>query len=343
MKLYQENGYVDISSIVNRGLPFNFVVGGRGTGKTYNALTYCLDNDVKFIFMRRTQSQCDLISKPQFSPFKTICRDRHISIVTGSISKYNSAFFYETFEDDEGSSKGLPIGYTAALSTISNIRGFDASDVDLLIMDEFIPERHERPIKNEFDAFLNAYETINRNRELSGSRPLQALCLSNANDIANPYFIGFNLVQRAVRMMEKNISVWTDTERGIGLYFLQESIISEAKSATALYRASKGSSFAEMSLGNKFVANEFGRIGSKPLREYIPIVSIGELCIYKHKSNGEYYASCHKMGSPPEFSTGDTERKRFQRVYAWLWGQYMSNRIVFEEYLCEVLFNKYFS
>jgi hypothetical protein len=41
-----------------------------------------------------------------------------------------------------------PIGYTCALSTLSNMRGFDASDIQLLICDEFIPEKHERLLKN---------------------------------------------------------------------------------------------------------------------------------------------------------------------------------------------------
>ena len=38
MGLYLPNGYVDIRWILAQGLPFNFLVGGRGTGKTYGAL-----------------------------------------------------------------------------------------------------------------------------------------------------------------------------------------------------------------------------------------------------------------------------------------------------------------
>ena len=45
-----------------------------------------------------------------------------------------------------------------ALSTVSNLRGFDMSDCTLLIYDEFIPEPHERPLKNEAAALFNAYE-----------------------------------------------------------------------------------------------------------------------------------------------------------------------------------------
>ena len=92
-----------------------------------------------------------------------------------------------------------------ALSTISNVRGFDATDRDVLIYDEFIPERHERPIKDEATAFFNAIETIQRNRELEGKDPLTVLCLANANELANPLFIELKLVKRAMALIRKGI------------------------------------------------------------------------------------------------------------------------------------------
>ena len=52
MKLYQESGYVNIAGILSLDVPFNFVVGGRGTGKTYTSLDYVVENDIKFMFMR---------------------------------------------------------------------------------------------------------------------------------------------------------------------------------------------------------------------------------------------------------------------------------------------------
>ena len=55
-----------------------------------------------------------------------------------------------------------------ALSVVANIRGIDFSDYDYILFDEFIPSDGERPIKREFEAFLNFYETVNRNRELEG-------------------------------------------------------------------------------------------------------------------------------------------------------------------------------
>jgi hypothetical protein len=162
-----------------------------------------IEDEIKFIYMRRTQSQADLINKPEFSPFKSLNNDFGWKIGTDSISKYNAGFYQQIESDDRLVCTGAPLGFTAALSTISNIRGFDASDVELQIYDEFIPEKHERPIKNEGAAFLNAYETINRNRELKGRKPLQCICLANANDLANPIFMELRLVRKAEQMRRK--------------------------------------------------------------------------------------------------------------------------------------------
>lgn len=341
-KIYLDSGYLNVHELLNRSLPFNFAVGGRGTGKTYGSLCECIDTERKFLLIRRTQAQSDIITRPEFSPFKKICADRGLQITCAPVTKYNSAFFYYT-ENEEGKKiqQGEPIGYSAALSTFSNIRGFDASDVDLMIFDEFIPERHERPIKNEFEALMNCYETVNRNRELQGGKPVQLLCLANANDVSNPVFVGFNLVKKASAMVEKGQEVYQDAKRGICLYMLQHSPISEDKRDTALYRATAGTRFSEMALDNSFSFNDFGNIGSRPLQEYTPVCAISRITIYKHKSNGTYYVSMHRTGSPPVYSDSESDVQRFRRMYGWLWEAYMLQKITFEEYLCENLLTKY--
>lgn len=341
-KVYLDNGYLNIHDILSRSMPFNFAVGGRGTGKTYGSLCECLDTNRTFLLIRRTQAQADIITRPEFSPFKRICKDRNLKITCTPVTKYNSAFyFYEDSDDGKQTPIGNPIGYSAALSTFSNIRGFDASDVDLMIFDEFIPERHERPIKNEFEALMNCYETVNRNRELQGEQPLQLLCLANANDVANPVFVGFNLVKRSLGMIKKKQEVYVDKTKGICLYMLQHSPISEEKRNTALYKATQGTKFSEMAIDNNFSFNYLGNIGSRPLNEYTPICSISKITIYSHKSKDEYYVSLHKSGSPVEYTESESDIQRFKRMYWWLWEAYMAQKIIFEEYLCETLLTKF--
>ena len=333
MKLYQDNGYVNIAAILRRGLPFNFVVGGRATGKTFTALMHTVETGTPFMLMRRTQAQADVINKPQFSPFRPINRYRNWDIKTKPISKNNSAIY--DGEDE------TPLGYTCALSTIATMRGFDASDVELLIYDEFIPEKHERPLKNEGLAFLNAYETINRNRELDGRPPLQVLALANSNMLDNPIFVELGLVQRAYKMQCEGREISIDEKRGIGIFMLRESPISDGKRDTALYKAAGSGEFAAMSLGNEFARDDGILIKSMPLAGFNPLVSVGEICIYSAKSGGGFYVSSHTRGTPPRYGYGDTERRRFRNAYAWLWVEHMRGRIIFESIMCEILLTKY--
>ena len=332
MGIYLDNGYLNIEQILSYGVPFNFIVGGRGTGKTYGTLKTAYIENKRFILMRRTQAQCDLINKPEFNPFKALNNDTGSNAVVRSISKYNAKIVEETEEDER------LLGYTCALSTIANMRGFDASDVELLIYDEFIPEKHERAIKNEGSAFLNAYETINRNREIKGDRPLQVLCLANAFNIANPIFLELGLVGRCEKMKNSGQEIFVDKERGVCVVLLQKSKISKAKADTALYRLSSGS-YADMALSNDFVYNNADNIKSMALKEFKLLCTVGEISIYKHKSKRLFYVSEHRTGTAPIYKSDEVNLQRYRKNHGVaLYGAYMRNNIICESLLTKSLF-----
>ena len=335
MGIYLENGYLNIEQILFYGVPFNFIVGGRGTGKTYGTLKTAYIENKRFILMRRTQAQCDLINKPEFNPFKALNNDTGSNAVVKSISKYNAKIVEETEEDER------LLGYTCALSTIANMRGFDASDVELLIYDEFIPEKHERAIKNEGSAFLNAYETINRNREIKGEKPLQVLCLANAFNIANPIFLELGLVGRCEKMKNSGQEIFIDKERGVCVVLLQKSKISKAKADTALYRLSSGS-YADMALSNDFVYNNSDNIKSMALKEFKLLCTVGEISIYKHKSKRLFYISEHRTGTAPIYKSDEVNLQRYRKNHGVaLYGAYMRNNIICESLLTKSLFELY--
>lgn len=338
MKIYDNNGYVNIRGILQEGYPFNFLVGGRGTGKTYTSLKVAKEDENLFMLMRRTQAQADLISKPEFSVFKPLNADLGWDVLVKPISKYNSVFYEETEDGEE-----KPVGFTCALSTLSNMRGFDASDIKLIIYDEFIPEKHERLLKNEADAIFNAYETMNRNRELKGVAPIQMLCLANANDITNPVFESLKLIRIADRMQKGNTDRWTDDRRGIQLIMLHRSPISRKKSDTVLYNLTAGSDFANMSLENSFNVNR-QHVKPRPLTEYVPVCTIGELCIYRHKSENRLYCTTHLTGIfNRNYSTSETDTAHYHRIYRVHWDMYITGKIDFEDVLSEKLFVKYWN
>ena len=330
MNIYLPSGYCDIKSFLDTGMPFIFIFGGRGIGKTYGSLRYVLESGRKFLFIRRLQSQIDLVGKPEFSPFKAVMNDMGIDVKVKSITKYNSGFYI----DDE------LIGYAAALSTISNLRGFDASDVDLIIFDEFIPERHERTIREEGTAFLNMVETIGRNREFQRGKMLQVLCLANSNDLGNPIFMELNLIKAVEKMKQKKKAYYLNKDRGLLLVNLDESPISKKKEETSLYKLVKGSDFEKMALQNEFIDDSIAINKSRNLIEYSPYVRIADCTIYKHKSENKYYMSEHNSGSPPIFTTASADLERFRRTYYYLWNAYLDRRIEFENKLCSLLFER---
>lgn len=344
-KLYLKSGYLNIQHIINNGQVYNFIVGGRGIGKTFGALKYAIDNDLKFIYMRRTQTQVDLIQSQEFNPFNAL---RNVlgevyNFMMKKINKNITGVYRAEFNSEKQCDDitGLPIGYIMALSTVSNIRGFDASDVDILIYDEFIGEKHEKPIKNEATAFLNAIETITRNRELNGRDPMKVLCLSNSNDLACPIFIGLKLVNIFERMAAKNIQFIKMPERNMALYMLKDSPISKAKASTSLYQLAAETEFSEMAINNDFAQEQRTMIRSMNIKEYKPLVKVGELCIYKHKAERYYYVSELCSGSPPEYYTDGMDLTRFSRDYYYLWLAYLNQNVYFESYTDKVLFEKY--
>ena len=343
MNLYHENGYANMPEIIKQNATFEFVIGGRGTGKTYGALKYILEHRLKFVLMRRTQSQLETIARSETNPFKSVVRDMKLPYTCepASIGKSIYGYFETTIGEEGEADRGELLGYAIALSTVANLRGFDMSDVDIIVYDEFIPETHERAIKCESDAFMNCYETINRNRELQGREPIKVLCLANANDFACPILIGLDLVSTIEQMIMKGKESYVNPQKGVGIFLLTESPISNRKKQTALYKLTHGSAFNQMAIGNQFAGTDDPDVYSDDLREYSPIVSVAELCIYRHKSRPTYYISHHMSGTVGRFSGDGIDMKRFMVTHKNIMIAAMSGRVVYESHLVKALFLRY--
>lgn len=341
MQIYNADGYLDFRVIRDSGYPYIFIVGGRGTGKTYGALESSIEDGRVFAYMRRRQTEVDIINVPEFSPIRPVCRDHGWNIQSVTVVKGIGGYQRYRLEGDKQIAEGEPVGYTFALSTIGNVRGFDSYKIKLLLYDEFLPEKGARLLSNEADLLFNAYETLNRNRELRGEPPMQMVCMANANDLASPVLLKLQLIKRIDMMLRKGTQTWTDKQRGILVVLLQDSPISAAKADTALYKLTAGSEYAGMALSNDFAYEERGRIISRPLSEYKPVVTVGEITVYVHKSQQAYYCTTHRSGSAPTFGTGDNALARFRRAYGWLYKEALTDNIEYEDYTCQVLLLRY--
>ena len=333
MNIYTEAGYPDIKSWVSEEIPFIFVCGGRGTGKTYSAIKYAVENKIKFLFMRNSQTQVKRLMKPQYNVFNKYNTDTGADI---QVKKDEDTGIYIDKQREEAE-----LGYLSALSTFSNFRGGGMS-VDWIIWDEFIPERQERLVKDSATVFLNAYETLSRNRELEGEKPIQVLFLANSNRLDNPVFVELGLVREAEKMTKKGLQYKINRERGYMIIFLNESPISKKKQDTALYKlVGEQSSFYRMSIENSFNLEDTEMVRSMPLKEYNPLVNVGELTIYQHKSNGTFYASGHRIKAREEYLSSSSDLERFRQRYLYLYRRHMQQLVFFEDYMSLALFNIY--
>lgn len=351
MKLYLSNNYVNCKDLLTNKYPFIFGTGARGIGKTYGILSELIKilkgSNRKFIYLRRTMSQVELLLKPEFNPFKSINSEQNTDISPFRISKNSSGFYHSHLnEDNELVPEGSPIGYIFALSTFFNLRSVDFSDVDYIFYDEFIPEEIEKKLRGEGEAFLNLLETVGRNRELKGLPPLKVICMSNSNKLENALYMTLNLVNIATMMQEKDLEEYVVEDRGIQLLMYMHSPISEAKKDTALYKMSEGTDFYGMAIDNKFTKDDQSLVKKNVnIKEYTPLVIIGKLTILKHKRDNKYYVTMVPAGGcSKKFTTKDHDKDKFCCKYMYLYINYHDKlNVNFDSYETEINFRNLFN
>lgn len=332
-KLYNDNGWINWDFLYSRCKAFCMVVGARGTGKTYGLLKYVIDNNIKFIYMRRLKTQLDECASMEGNPFKSVNRGNDREIYPKN-SK-NSVLFLQ--QPDEQDAPAIIRGYGVALSTFATLRGVDFSDVDCIIFDQAVPMAGEKSIRQEFVAFLNMYETVNRNRELMGGAPVKCFLLGNANRLANPYFTGWAFMGTALNMIRGKQSFWESPDKTRIMVMLVDSPISQRKKETALYKNSSAG-FDRMAIGNSFMTDPT-KIISRPLKQYNHVCSVGEIGIYKHKSRPEIYVS-KKTQKQNYYNPYGVELDLWRQKYYLLKQLYYTQMITFESYDTELIFRE---
>ena len=289
--------WYDIRKRSGKLRPVSIVIGGRGIGKTYSALSFLLETGKKFLYLRNTDKQMSLCASAFGNPFKKVASDMDRDITMKAAG--------EIYAVKEGDSL---IGYGSALSTFENLRGVDLSDVEYVLFDEFIENR--KLSFKQGSAFMNLYETINRNRELEGRPPLICILLSNAQRLSNPILADLGLIPIIEDMIRTGARLRITKEYYIEL---PESSVSEAKSGTALYRLAAGSRYADEALRNEFANDSFFNVGKKPIQEYRPVCALDGIYIYRHKSGPQWYC-CRSRAEVQEFDSAD-QGPLFNRLY----------------------------
>ena len=156
-------------------------------------------------------------------------------------------------------------------------------------------------------------------------------------------FIENNLMEKVSSMDINRQSVSIMRERGIALFNLFDSPISEKKKDTVLYKMSGAdSAFNRMALGNEFYSADYSGIKPMNIKELIPLCKMDAITIYQHKQRDMIYVTRHHSGTPPVYTNTDRDIKAFRRDFVYLWDMYLSNKIQFEDITSKSLFENYF-
>lgn len=340
--LYTKDGWISSTLLLDCPEPFVFAIGGRGIGKTYSILNTLHERNTPFIYMRRTQTQLDSIAVQTLNPYNQICIDKGCDIICEKISKQTVGFFNRTMNDkNEPEKEQEPFAIGIALSTFSTIRSLSAERFEVLFFDEIIPERHERPIKEEGIALANVIESINRNRELQNHKPIKCIFASNSNFLNSDIIKTFGVLDVIDRMNRKNDFYYSNGD--VAVFRFIDSPISERKKESVLYRTVNNKSFTDMSLNNKFSDADYENVKTRPIKEYNPLCSFDSITVMKHKSKREYYV-INGITSKDVYHNLPLSRKSFCRKYYYLYSAMIDKVVYYQtataKLILEGAFNK---
>lgn len=292
-KLYDEYGWINIPEIAKLGKWLNIIIGPRQVGKTYGTTKFLLEQGKQFIYMRRTEKEFELIeADPDLNPFLKMEKEGFPNIDIITLKKVRT--IGHVYYDDNGKAhidKKIANGMT--IQQVAQVRGFDGSKYHDLFFDEFIPEQLVIKRKGEGEGFMNAYVTINGNRELEGNPPLRCWLLANSNDITSP------ILEELYMTGEVEKLIRSGKEYKIGESFFlalphSEAII-EKRKETALMKHLKGrGKFYQMAMENKFAYNDMAKIKNLPIKGMKCLLKMGDIYIY---DNGSTYYACEIKGN----------------------------------------------
>lgn len=317
-----------------------FAWSKRGPGKTYSTLRYMIEENKQFCLLKRTIEDVKMLCANgrtkgvefDVSPFKPLNRDFGWDIVPQEIVKGIAGFYHS---NEEGKPYGAPVGYCAALSASKDIKGFDMSEVDYLIYDEFIPKKHERINRKEGQQLLEIYMTLRRDRLLRGREDLKLLCLANATSVHNPTFEIFDIIDDAVIMDVCGIEYTYIEDRGLLLHCIPAFYVSEEKKS-GIEKAMAGTSWYEMAFGGHFAYDDFTSVKRQKLKGYRPICSYyyNKREVYIYEKEGYYYATESKAKVATRYNLErENEQKRFYyEVVMNLRDAVIADRFTFQKY-----------
>ena len=240
--------YYNYNALLSRNATFNFVVGGRGLGKTYGAKYWAINDFLKhenqFIYLRRYKTE-----QGGRGTFFSDIADRFPEMdfrVNGMTA--------ETRPKNSG--KKTPwktMGFFTQLSNALTQKSIAYPRVTKIIFDEFIIDKGAvRYLPNEVKAFQEFYSTVDRWKDKT-----RAIFLANAISMMNPYFLEYDINPDGSEWISKN-------DGFILAHFPDGQSFAGAVYRTKFGRFIENTEYAEYAVGSHFTDDSGLLIGPKP-------------------------------------------------------------------------------
>ena len=339
------------------------IYGGRFTGKTFSSLEYTIKNNMKFIFMKRTNEDVDqLVAESKHKEDADIDKEDVSLDPFVDLNECFQGINYKPFKIQSGlaayyncDAKNNPVGsikgYIMSLNKVAKYKGMGAlKTCDIIIFDEFVPTIYQIIRKGEGKALLDLYLTVTRDREMRGLPPIILVCLANADNVQSPTTEELNITDIIADMEKAGISIKYLEDRFILIHKLNDNKKQmQAQAKTKIYKTMQNTPWASMSLENKFAYNDFSDVQKKmKMKNFRAMASFSykneKYYIYIRDFDSFYYITSVKSDRPVDHY--DLSREAVQNKFYYdfvidIKNSWQSEYAVFSKYTLKDLFINY--
>lgn len=266
--------YYNAQQLLSYKRLYNFVVGVRGHGKTYDTTRRCIELGIK-------ERKLSFVVLVRYIEDIKFIKDSWWSIVEHLYPNYK--FFSQRrliYATDVVKGDTFVIGEFVALNEYMRVKKSPRPYVKLIFFDEFLNEENDY-LNEEIDKFLSVCDSIIRNRD-----DVRVIMVCNTITLINPYFSYFGINKLNGRFTKGNynsIVEFTDSEEFV-----------KFRETTKFGETIKGTTYGNFALSGEFMLDDMTNVIPNPpykTKHYLFNIVLNENNIEVNMVNGLLYFS----------------------------------------------------
>lgn len=244
--------YYDYGALLSHHGVYNFLIGGRGLGKTFGAKRRAIKRNIRygelFIYLRRYTDELKGVRETFFADIQHEFPDWDMEVRGNRLVRASAASRFDRKRE------WVTMGYLVALSTAQQLKSASFHLVTTIIFDEFIIEKGVvQYLPNEANVFNGFFSTVDRWQDKT-----TVFFLANSVSITNPYFIEYGIMPR-----EDDPEFVKMKDGFIVCHFPDAADFASEVRATRFGRFIEGTDYAEYAIGNQFADNHLELVDGK--------------------------------------------------------------------------------